>query len=237
MSTEEIQPFTTLAVYGAEPGPNRRTDLRLAGGRTIPFVYSLSVRSNVPFIRLLGGTTSQKTFSWNETIVVPKGEMVTVANDSFHRGDIIINSGSPDWGAKPARITVPVPLVRDFNANFLGEFPLDCRSARRAYLGGFPSNSETPLAGAVATITATQVAGSFPRPAGTGPESVSNSVPEARVLGAGSALLTIPLGTGALQSDSVHVLLDTVKFVLPFTFQDSPAFLNNSSSLLYMLEY
>lgn len=237
MNTLETQPFTTLATYGVEPGPNRRTDLRLGGGRTIPYVYSLSVRSNVPYIRLLGGSSSQKVFSWNEQISVPPGEMVTVANDSFHKGDIIINSGAPDWSAKPARITVPVPLIRDGSSNFLGEFPLDCRRARRAYLGGFPSSSETPLVGASATLTATQVAGSFSRPAGVDPESVSNSVIETRVLGASTALLTIALGTGALQTDTVHVLLDTVNFQLPSTLEDGTAGLTSSSTLLYMLEY
>lgn len=234
---KEMQPFTTLATYGAAPGPNRRTDMRLSGGETIPYIYSLSVRSNVPYIRLLGGSTSQKVFSWNEQIIVPPGEMVTVANDSFHKGDIIINSGAPDWGAKPSRITVPVPLVRNNQDDFLGEFPLDCRRARRAYIGGFPSGSTTPVEGASIQITTTQRAGSFPRPEGIDPESVSDNVQQFRDLGASTSLLNIALGIGALQTDTVHVLLDTVEFELPAELAGNPGGLGGSTTLLYILEF
>lgn len=234
---KELQPTSTLAAYSVGPGPNREANLVLAGGVSIPYVYNLSVRSTVPYVRLLGGSFSQKIISWNESVVVPAGEMVTVYNASFHGGNIIFNTGTSDYSAVPSRITVPIPLLINGAGDFLGEFPLDCRRARRAYLGGFPSAAATPITGESVLIEATNAASTFPRPPSAAPvEGEAPGLTETRAMMPVQALLNIPLGIGALQTDTVHTLLDNVTFVIPEEIAVT-AFLNDRTTLAYVLEY
>lgn len=115
-------------------GANDFSNQQLASG-----VYSLSSRSNVPYVTLVGSGGFQKTFSWGEIVQVPEGESCQVKNSSFHAGDIYINAGC-DYDVRPARITVPVPLVVDQNiAGNIGIgtlYPVDARMGRRAYFIG-----------------------------------------------------------------------------------------------------
>ena len=97
--------------------------------------YSLSARSNVPFVQLQGAGGFVKAFTWGEIVEVPDGEICVIKNVSFHGGDIVLNAGC-DYDNRPARITVPVSLV-DFDVGgtdyVTGVFPADVRCARRAY--------------------------------------------------------------------------------------------------------
>ena len=99
----EQQPYSTF--HAMDVARDRETNIKLSGGRTIPFIYSLGINSTVPYVRLVGSSMGQKLFSWTEQIVVPAGEMVTVANASYHKGDIWIQSGV-DPAALPARASV-----------------------------------------------------------------------------------------------------------------------------------
>ncbi len=107
-----------------------------ASGSLSTGIYSLSARSNVPFARLIGKGID-KIFTWGETVEVPKGEICTVRNASFHAGDLFINSGC-DLDNRPARITIPVPFTETTtfadSSWRTGSYPVDVRMARRAYL-------------------------------------------------------------------------------------------------------
>ena len=225
------QARSNFAVYRVPQGPNRLTDLKLPGG-----TYCLSSRSNIPYIRLIGGSTSQKIFGWNEEIIVPEHELVTVQNASYHGGDIIINSGM-DYSAKPSRITVPVGIVDNgvgADPRFTPEYPLDTRRAQRAFLYGF----RTPVGGANMDIVVTQQAetSSFPQ----GPTSlgegggVTATLSQTVTVPAGTDINGFPLGQGASSDDSVHALLDSVTFELPAAAQ---SLIGDAANLIYVLEF
>jgi len=121
---------------GVKPGQEAK-NMRLSGGVKVPYYYSLSSRSTVPYVEISGGTKSNKLLSWGEVIMIPPGEMLTVKNASYHQGDIAINSGQ-DWVEAPTRVTVPVPLVVVAGpgigeATRIAQYPVDCRRAKRAY--------------------------------------------------------------------------------------------------------
>jgi hypothetical protein len=130
----ELQPRQTFFMPYVQPGQEAK-NMRLSGGVTEPYYYSLSSRSTVPYVEISGGTKSNKLLSWGEVIMVPPGEMLTVKNASYHQGDIAINSGQ-DWVEAPTRVTVPVPLnltVVGLSLFIKTAFPVDCRRAKRAY--------------------------------------------------------------------------------------------------------
>ena len=106
--------------------------------------WSLSTLSSVPYVKLLGPSGRQKEFSWNELVEVPEGESAQVFNASYHVGDIVLN-GVQDFGAIPARITVPVALQDVATGAIITQTPAvptnivtawrcDTRRARRAFL-------------------------------------------------------------------------------------------------------
>lgn len=106
---------------------------REVGNHTLgPGFYSLSSLSNVPFVSLIGIQGREKIFSWGEIVEVPVGQQARVRSESFHTGDVFINSGR-DFGVVPARITVPVNFPEVANVRSPA-FPCDTRRARRAYL-------------------------------------------------------------------------------------------------------
>lgn len=114
-------------------GPNQSNGATLSG----PGVFSLSSRSNVPFVSLVGRSGFHKVFSWGEIVEVPQHEQCTVKNASYHGGDIVINAGA-DYDTRPAAITVPVNIVLvdiqgEDDPLYSGEYPADVRLARRAY--------------------------------------------------------------------------------------------------------
>lgn len=118
--------------------PLAPTDQQVSAG-----FWSLSTLSTVPYCRLTGPGGFQKEFSWNEIVEVPKGAAAFIENASAHQGDIVLNGGT-DYGALPARVTVPFPLV-DATTNIpITVVPVvpttlrpawrcDTRRARRAY--------------------------------------------------------------------------------------------------------
>jgi hypothetical protein len=111
-------------------GPNDESVYKLGAG-----MYSLSSRSNVPYVTLVGAGGFNKTFSWGEIVEVPLNQSCAVKNSSYHGGDIFINGGC-DYDNAPARITVPcgVDTIELFERNFVyTPMPADCRRARRAY--------------------------------------------------------------------------------------------------------
>lgn len=126
--------------------PNAISQKKLSAGR-----YTLSSQSNVPYVVFIGASGYTKRFSWGEVVEVPKDQMVTVRNDSYHAGDIIINQGC-DYFNRPARITVPVPmdLVTIIDGGvpetfWQPRYPADVRLARRAYfVGNWASNALDP---------------------------------------------------------------------------------------------
>lgn len=225
MTMKEIQPRSSFGVYGVNRGP---TDLKLPGGQTVPFYYALSVRSTCPYVRYLGGSQDQKVFSWNEIIMVPPGQLVTVYSDTYHRGDIVINSGR-DPAALPSRITVPVGMV-DNGANWVPQWPLDCRRAHRAFLTGFRA---TVGANVTFTITNRQRAGSWDfNPAEAIVTDPQPGIVETRVVPPSVKLDPVPLGINANATDTVHGLADTVTFMVS---NNAPIAVNGS--LAYVLEY
>jgi hypothetical protein len=97
------QNYATVHELLVPPG-KAAPNLRISEGK-----WSLSSLSNVPFVTLTGMGFS-KTFSWGELVEVPKGCDCQVVNASKHMGDIYLNAGW-DYANRPARVTVPVPLV------------------------------------------------------------------------------------------------------------------------------
>ena len=221
----ERQPYSTFQAINI--APEAPTNLKLSGGKTIPYIYSLGVNSTVPYIRLVGGSSSQKLFSWNEQIVVPPGELVTVANGSYHPGDIFLQSGY-DPAAIPARVTVPVAMVVGAGPVITPAFKLDVRRARRAFIGGFgPNNSNLTMfifgesrqrSHAINQVTS-DLASAVP------------SFTDSYSIAAGTAPGLIPLGDNAQPGVSVHDLLDVAWF------QYGAAAQTNSGALHYVLEY
>jgi len=143
-----FQPLNTY--FGQNIPPGKNASIVLSGGLNEPYFYSLGNQSTVPFIRLEGSGNTQKQFTWGETIEVLPGQNVQVQNASYHAGDIQIQSGR-DVANKPSRITLepeygpPVPnQITGYVVDTIvtPTYPLDCRGAKRAYLG---LNIETGL--------------------------------------------------------------------------------------------
>lgn len=116
-------------------GPNLPSSVQLGPG-----TYSLSKRSNVPFVALVGPMGNRKVISWGETVVVPCNQLATVNNASFHGGDIWINKGD-DVANRPSRISVPVRFTtteiqygEETRVLWYPVFPCDTRACHRAYL-------------------------------------------------------------------------------------------------------
>lgn len=232
----EIQPYSSFQAL-AVPA-QKETDLKLSGGKKIPFIYSLGVNSTIPYIQLIGSSAGQKLFSWNEKIVVPPGQFVTVKNASFHPGDIFLQSGW-DPGARPARVTVPVPVsLDDSNPDpdlwtIVPQFGVDTRRARRAYVSGF---SNTPAAATDFLFFAfgisklrshnTNPTFSFEGANARARYTSSLSVPPSSSVG------MLPLGDGALFSDTVHDLLDVATWAYRDVNLD-----NQSGAIHYVIEY
>lgn len=226
MSAPELQPYSTFSVLNVSP--ERVTDLKLSGGKTIPYIYQLGVNSTVPYVKLIGSSIGQKLFSWTEKIVVPPNEMVTVANASLHPGDIAINSGW-DPAVIPARVTVPVAIVEPTPGLFTTQFDVDTRRARRAFLAG--------LTGSGIPGMTVQVIGRARNR--SHPVSVANSylaAPIAQytttiVYPPATSIGLLPLGQNAVVSDPDHALLDLCN--IQWTV-DNPT---DSGALYYVLEY
>jgi hypothetical protein len=216
----ELQPYSTFSAYRVGPGPDAETPLKLSGGKRRAFTYSLSTRSNIPFIQYRGSSAASKIFSWNEPIEVPAGEIVTVYNASYHGGNIIINSGLPEPFTVPPRITVPVPTLQPVAplGPFATNWPIDTRRAKRAFLYGFFGPSSGP--GSI-TITARAAQAGFPEVTGAGGTlsgaSTSNRT-ETRSFPGGAVTDGLPLGIGTTVNDDVHPLLDTVEVSLDSVF-------------------
>lgn len=230
----ELQPYSSFSAFAIEPG--KVSDLKLSGGRTIPYIYSLAVASSVPYVRLLGSSGGQKLFSWNEKILVPPGEMVTVQNASFHRGDIVIQSGW-DPGAKPQRITVPVTFHSVPADALLGlpaarapDFPADTRRCRRAYVSGFGATSMDPVqfnAIGIAKERSHVIDTATSSEAFAGPQYLTTiSVPPFTEPG------LLMLGNQAAPSDTIHQLLDATTFRWGNDAAETP-----NGALYYVLEY
>lgn len=232
--TTELQPYSSFQAINVPPG--QETNLKLSGGETIPYRYSLGVNSSIPYIRLIGGNTSQKLFSWNEEIIVPPRQFVTVANASFHPGDIFMQSGV-DPSAKPQRVTVPVTLnlvtVPGEDDYFEPAFPLDTRRARRAFVTGFAN-----VANVLPNYPFYAIGISKGRSHATDPAlSYEGGQPRARY----TSLIDVPpftqpgmlpLGDNALPTDTVHALLDMATFAW-YDLQTE----SQSGAFHYVLEY
>lgn len=186
-------------------------------------VYSLSARSNVPFVTLVGRSGFQKTFSWGEIVEVPHKEQCTVKNSSFHSGDIFINGGA-DYDTRPAAISVPVPvnlrLGLALGTCWTPDYPADVRMARRAYfsMNAFVEDEIDPGSIISATVLGKRVDGSHNTTndttlaavePGTGYSSLYD-LPHASALG------LIPLGFSAMLGDDTrpHILLTTAQIYL-----------------------
>ena len=231
---KERQPYSSFQALNVQP--EQTTDLKLSGGRKVPYVYSLGVNSTIPYIRLIGGASSQKLFSWNEEIVVPPGQMVTVANASYHPGDIFMQSGV-DPSAKAGRVTIPVTLqlvtVPGEDDYFEPVFPVDTRRARRAFVTGFAN-----VANVLPLYSFYAIGISKNRSHTNDPAlSFEGGQPRARY----TNLIEIPpftqpgllpLGDRALPTDTVHTLLD----VATFNYYDLQT-QSQSGAFHYVLEY
>lgn len=224
MSTEQ-QPYSTFSRMGVEP--NQQTTLTLSGGKSIPYIYSLGINSTVPFIQLIGSAMGQKLFSWNEKIIVPPGQLVTVANASFHPGDIWINSGW-DPSVRPTRVTVPVG-ISVANGVIVPNHVLDVRRAHRAFVQGFPASggAETFVSTGMAKLRSHNVNPTFTYAVNATAEYTdSTTVPPFTLPG------LLPLGNTAQAGDPIHALLDTATF----TWSDLNI-VTQSGAVYYVLEY
>lgn len=125
--------------------PLATTNQRLGGGK-----YCLGVDSTIPFVSFQGGGFAQKIISWGEMIEIPKGQTVTIKNESFMQGDISINSGH-DFAAHPERISTPL-LKKTISIDafpgvtfYTGTFSADTRRCRRAFLNFVIETALTPI--------------------------------------------------------------------------------------------
>ena len=219
----ERQPYSSQTVLNV--AQNKVTEMKLSGGRTIPYVYSLGILSTVPYVKLVGSSMGQKLFSWTEQIVVPAGEMVTVQNASFHPGDIQIQSGV-DWAALPARVTIPVGIISG-DPNTTPEFNLDTRRARRAFVQGFPAISTAINM----TVTGTARLRSHSIDLSLG-EGATPTFTTTFAIPPGDPGL-MPLGKDARAGDGVHALLDVATWSYGGNFESSTP----SGAVYYVLEY
>jgi len=228
--TEERQPYSTFTAI--DVARDRETLIKLSGGRTIPYIYSLGINSTVPYVKLVGSSMGQKLFSWTEQIIVPPGEMVTIANGSYHPGDIWIQSGA-DPSALPARVTVPVGLTQTEVGKGIFQnvpkFNLDTRRARRAFVQGIPDNS---LAVEFTAQGISRLRSHFVQPAIPAELRTPTFVSTVTVPPGTPGLLA--LGKDARPGDGVHALLDEASFL----WADQISFpVGTSGAVYYVLEY
>jgi hypothetical protein len=191
-------------------------------------LYSLSTQSNIPYATLIGDGGTEKTFSWGEVVEVPDGGCSKIKNACFHEGNVVINSGA-DWGAKPARITVPVPL--DYNAQtdiYRARFPADVRSARAAWLVVNIAADVAPIA----AIVQGMVKRTFEH------NTTANSpggYTKTETIAAGTLLNYLPLGFGATGAENrAMALLDTAHPISIGPVANFGAFNENA---YYVMEY
>lgn len=235
--TTEIQPYSSFQELNVPK--QKTTNLKLSGGESIPYIYSLGVNSTVPYVQLLGSRGGQKLFTWGEQIIVPPREFVTVKNASYHPGDIFIQSGW-DPAAKPERVTVPVKLLLD-NSNpdeafwFLyPEHGVDTRRCRRAYVAGFTQVGI--LLGVEWHWDAMGIA--HQRSHVTDPTfSFEGGNARARyttriTIPPNTSMPLMPLGERAQFGDTIHSLLDEATFAWSYL-NDS----TQSGAVHYVLEY
>jgi hypothetical protein len=128
----QAKPFQRLnSFFIANINPQSLSELILPEGK-----YSLGADSTVPFVSFQGSGSS-KIFTWGELIEIPQGQTCKVKNESFMRGDIVINSGW-DYCNKPARISVPFNIEIKYDGGGVTlwgpVFPADVRTARRAFV-------------------------------------------------------------------------------------------------------
>lgn len=230
---KESQPYSTFQALNVQP--DAVTNLKLSGGRSMPYVYSLGISSTVPFVRLIGGASSQKLFSWNEPIIVPPGQFVTVANASYHPGDIYIQSGA-DPSAKAGRVTVPFTLreVTVGQDTYLEPTTVvDTRRARRAYVVGFSATNNDQANYPFIAIGISRGRSHTVNPTysteGADADALyyfQTDIPPFTEPG------LLPLGNKALPNDTVHDLLDFATFVYYDLATES-----RSGGFHYVLEY
>lgn len=231
---KERQPYSSFQALNVQP--EAVTNLKLSGGQTIPYVYSLGVNSTVPYIKLIGGMNSQKLFSWNEQIVVHPGQFVTVANASYHPGDIFIQAGS-DPSAKAGRVTIPFTLnevsVPGEDNYVEPSFVVDTRRARRAYVVGFSATFNDlpnyPFIAIGVSRDRSHVVNPTYSTEGAGADALYyNQIDVAPFTEPG----ILPLGNKALPTDTVHDLLDFATFAYYDISTES-----RSGGFHYVLEY
>ena len=216
--TKQVQPMNTFFHANVKPGDT--TSIKLSGGQTEPFYYSLGANSTVPFIRLEGGGGSQKEFTWGETIEVPMNQQLQVRSASYMAGDIQIQSGR-DIANKPKRITLPCQ-VEPFTSvayapgtSIKPIYPCDGRTARQAYIGLFWNTGNGPIAPTY-IITGLQRQHSYPSDVSTFFQVFDPPGKKYRELIGLSQPFTIytqlPLGWGATYVDpgNPHTLLDQI---------------------------
>ena len=200
--------------------PNQPSSKQLSSG-----VYSLSARSNVPFVKIIGKGID-KTITWGEKVEIPKNMLCNVANASYHAGDVFLNNGCDD--GRPASITVPVQCV---STNLGGTlywyptYPADVRNARRAYylLGGF-----APITGPLNCLVLGQrfdgshntfdgIAGNLFGFVGAGYLSIYTTA-------ANTSFGPIPLSAGHVMGDDTrpHALLTAATGFIPVTYTPTP---------------
>lgn len=223
------QPQSQFFLPAVRPGETTRA--RLAGGK-----YCLGTESTVPYVSLEGSGISQKVISWGEMVEVPKEQMVTIKNESFHQGDIAINSGW-DYATRPGKITVPFQLLADgtiidplaipaFPFTATPEFPLDCRLAKRAYVVAILNTDADDL---LFTVIGQAKKHSFPV------NAVFNFYTNIVTLPAFSAIEPIPLGSALQVTPAAALpmaLTDTAEFTVDIT--DAALF---SPIWFYVVEY
>ena len=202
-----------------------------------PGAYSLSTLSNVPYVSFRGAPRQEKTFSWGETIIVREGETVTVWNESYHPGDIVINGGQ-DYATIPRRITVPVYL--NWTASGIGGLPTltpanpcDARRAKGVWIA-LAAQVVTTSNGNLGKVGKPQERSHFTEV----PVVIKNLIGAGyfsnEIVAAGTALTMIPLGYQSNMGDdsSTMCLLDTAEFI--FTNIADGAQLNMA---YYVIEY
>lgn len=231
-----MQPRQTFFVPAVNPLAD--SGLVLAGSNDDEIYYfSLGSRSTVPYVELFGGMYSNKILSWGEVVAVPPGEMVSVRNASFHKGDIAINTGR-DYTEIPTRVTVPVPFKTngDPRSVYEPQYPVDCRRAKRAY-GVVAITVDTPVN---ITITGLWRESSYNTgffPDGTPPGL--STYTEIVVIPANTKFGMFPLGLRAPNNIIPMCLPDSVTF----TYTAAAGIIvagdgtNNLEQAFYVLEY
>jgi hypothetical protein len=217
-------------------GPNQNSSTALSAGS-----YTLSARSNVPFVSLVGRGGFKKIFTWGETVKVPHKEMCTVRNESFHGGDIYINAGCEETN-RPARITVPVPFTNVGGA-WEPLFPADVRLARRAFLYFDAYVSANPPFSSTITILGLRTDGSHKTSNEisliTSPFKPGSGYVDARVIPVFTLLEPQPLGhlAGPPGDTTPHALLTTAAAYLTVSHLTLAPTGDNLPNAYYSMEY